>query len=332
MKKLRRLLGLLLAAALLASLLPADALAAPETYDLKINGVQVTKDNWTDVLHDGVFRYQYSAKTLVIEGDCTLDDGSSADAMIESGLDNLVIDVTAPSTLTLKKSDAGGCIFRLNGDTTIKKTGDTPGALTLVNEGAGGTGILADNCALTLQYVPLETRDLTYGIRGLGSDASLTIYGANVKIPRQKNASPPVKPDAAVSGFMQGIELLKADLVIPENGKILGGAVCGQDKNAALDLVIQTREWDEVFATADPWEMELSTLGEYDSETGTYTDYDIDLAAVFNSSEDPSKNTKWNKVDSVLIVKGSVPEGMELAPGENGSDPASSVCARRSSL
>ena len=96
MKKLRRLLGLLMAAALLAGLLPADALAAPVTYDLKINGVQVTSDNWMDVLHDGTFRYQYTAKTLVIEGDCTLDDGSSADAMIESGLDDLTIDVTKP--------------------------------------------------------------------------------------------------------------------------------------------------------------------------------------------------------------------------------------------
>ena len=320
MKMIRRFLGMLMAAALLAGLLPADVLAAPETYDLKIKGVQVTKDNWMDVLHDGVFRYQYNAKTLVIEGDCTLDDDGPA-AMIESGLGGLTIYVEKPSTLTLKKSDPDSCIFRLSGDTTIKKTGNTPGALTLVNEGAGGTGILADNCALTLQSLPLETRDLTYGIRGLGSEASLTIDGASVKIPRQKNASPPVTPNAAVSGFMKGIELLKADLVIPEGGKILGGAVCGQDKNAALDLVIQTREWDEVFAKAASWEMELSTLGEYDSKTGTYTEYDIDLAAVFNSSEDPSKNTKWNRVDSVLIVKGSVPEGMELAPGETGSDP-----------
>ncbi len=323
MKKFRCFLSLLMAAVLLAGLLPADTLAAPVTYDLKIKGVQVTSENWMNVLNDGVFMYQYNARTLVIEGDCTLDDDSPVDTMIESGIDDLTINVTKPSTLTLKKSDPDSCVFRLSGDTTITKYGNTPGALTLVNEGAGGTGILADNCALTLQYVPLETRDLTYGIRGLGSGASLTIEGANVKIPRQENALPPVTPNAAVSGFMQGIELRKADLVIPENGKILDGAVCGQDNNEALDLVIQTREWDEIFATADSWELELSTLGEYNSETGKYTEYDIDLAAVFNSSEDSSKNTKWNKVDSVLIVKGSVPDGMELALGKNGSDPGS---------
>ncbi len=131
MKMIRRFLGMLMAAALLAGLLPADVLAAPETYDLKIKGVQVTKDNWMDVLHDGVFRYQYNAKTLVIEGDCTLDDDGPA-AMIESGLDGLTIYVEKPSTLTLKRSEPDSCLFRLSGDTTITKNGNTPGALTLV--------------------------------------------------------------------------------------------------------------------------------------------------------------------------------------------------------
>ena len=63
MKIIKRFSGLLLAFVLLAGLLPADALAAPVTYDLKINGVQVTSDNWMDVLHNGTFLYQYNAKT-----------------------------------------------------------------------------------------------------------------------------------------------------------------------------------------------------------------------------------------------------------------------------
>ena len=37
----------------------------------------------------------------------------------------------------------------------------------------------------------------------------------------QKNASPPVKPNAAVSGFMQGIEFLKADQVAKEATMLL---------------------------------------------------------------------------------------------------------------
>ena len=67
MKIIKRFSGLLLAFVLLAGLLPADALAAPVTYDLKINGVQVTSDNWMDVLQNGTFLYQYNAKTLVID-------------------------------------------------------------------------------------------------------------------------------------------------------------------------------------------------------------------------------------------------------------------------
>ena len=57
MKKFRCFLSLLMAAVLLAGLLPADTLAAPVTYDLKIKGVQVTSENWMNVLNDGVFMY-----------------------------------------------------------------------------------------------------------------------------------------------------------------------------------------------------------------------------------------------------------------------------------
>ena len=209
MKKFRCFLSLLMAAVLLAGLLPADTLAAPVTYDLKIKGVQVTSENWMNVLNDGVFMYQYNARTLVIEGDCTLDDDSPVDTMIESGIDDLTINVTKPSTLTLKKSDPDSCLFRLSGDTTITNNGNSPGALTLVNEGAGGTGILADNCALTLQYVPLETRDMTYGIRGLGSDASLTIYGANVNIPGRRTRCRPLRPTPLSADLCRGSNCAK---------------------------------------------------------------------------------------------------------------------------
>ena len=79
MKKLRRFLGLLLAAALLAGLLPARALAAPTDYGLTIAGVKVTSDNWYDPLNNGVFQYMYTTKSLVIRGDYAADIPVMAD-------------------------------------------------------------------------------------------------------------------------------------------------------------------------------------------------------------------------------------------------------------
>lgn len=46
-------LGLVLALAMVLSLLPAAALAAPGTYDVWVQGVQITDDNKDDVLDDG---------------------------------------------------------------------------------------------------------------------------------------------------------------------------------------------------------------------------------------------------------------------------------------
>ncbi len=69
MKKIRRFLGLLMAAALLAGLLPADVLAAPTDCGLTIAGVKVTEYNRSDPLpeYPGVFFYSSGFKTLYIE-------------------------------------------------------------------------------------------------------------------------------------------------------------------------------------------------------------------------------------------------------------------------
>ena len=57
-------------------------------YDLKIDGVQVTDANYSDILGNGVFSYDTAYKRLYIRGDYSSASGNS---MIESAVYGLDI-------------------------------------------------------------------------------------------------------------------------------------------------------------------------------------------------------------------------------------------------
>ena len=313
MKIIKRFSGLLLAFVLLAGLLPADALAAPVTYDLKINGVQVTSDNWMDVLHNGTFLYQYNAKTLIIDGDCTLDDGSPADTMIESSVDGLTIMVMGNFTLTM--SNSIGTFLKLSGDTTISTTANRDaGSLTLRNNNPGGTGILVNDCSLTLDYLfDLDIGDVDYGLRGEGKNAALHTDGTAMRIDSSA---------AAISGFQKELKILNGEILTPPDGKASNGSLCDTKGNVAASADIRNTAWADALTDTDEHnllkqDLDLSTLGEWDPGTETYKDYDIDLMELYNAASGEKILTFY----AFNLIQGSVPPGMSLVIGPSNEYP-----------
>ena len=310
MKKIIRFLCLFMAAALLAGLLSVPALAAPEECGLTIAGVKVTEDNKTNPLpeYSGVFWYGSGNKTLYIMKDFTLTD-SAVDTLIESDVDGLTIALQSNVTLTMQNSN--GTFLKLNGDTTIQDAESWPTAsLTLVNESPGGTGILVNDCSLTVKYSSLNISNTEYGLLGQGNGAELTGQGMFGTISCSK---------AAVSGFKKGLTLTSVEMLTPKSKNLDGGAVCSANGTVAKIVELRTTEWDEAFNKLEyEWEPELSTRGEKDPETDKYGDYDIDLMEIFTTHN-------WLDMQSFNVIKGSLPSGMSLvlAPSdEYGEYPA----------
>ena len=75
-----------------AGVLKAEAIAF---YDLVIDEVKVNSANCKDILGNGVFRYEPSTQTLIINGDY----GEKNTPIIDSEIDGLTVNVIADSAL-----------------------------------------------------------------------------------------------------------------------------------------------------------------------------------------------------------------------------------------
>ncbi len=312
MKIIKRLSCLLLALVLLAVMLPLYTPAAPEKYGLKIAGVEITSDNWKSLPYGSTFQYMPTTHTLVIKGDLTLTD-SSIGTLIESDIDGLIINLWGNYTLTMNKNN--GTFLKLNGDTTITTTANRDvGSLTLKNSSPGGTGILVNDCSLTLDYLfGLDIGDVDYGILGQGDNASLDVIGTAMNI----NSG-----YAAVSGFTKGFGIQRGEIVTPKNGKISNGALCDSKGNVAETAEISSTAFADALTDTDKHnllgqDLNLSTLGEWDPETGTYKDYDIDLLELYNAT--PRQDCRT--FSDFNTLQGSVPPGMALVLGPSDSHP-----------
>ena len=319
MKIMRRFSGLLLAFFLLVGLLPTEALAVPEKYGLKIAGVEITSDNWQNLPYKEAFLYMPASKTLVIQNDLTLTD-SSVDTLIESSIDGLTINLWGNYTLTMNSE--GGTLLKLDGDTTITTTANRDaGSLTLWNNSPDGTGILVNDCSLTLNYLfELDAAGVAYGLRGEGNDAALQSYGTAFRIESDT---------AAISGFRKKLEILDGEILTPENAKISGGDLCQSNGAPAPDVDIRNTAWADALTDTDghdllKQELNLSTIGELDPETGEYRDYDIDLMALY---KDASENYLLT-VHAFNLIRGSVPPGMSLVIGPSNAYPDTHTALR----
>ena len=313
MKMIRRVSGLLLALVLLAGLLPLETLAAPEKYGLKIAGVEITSDNWMNLPYKEAFQYAPATKELVITNDLTLTD-SSVDTLIESSVDGLTIRVRGNFTLTMNNSS--GTFLKLNKDATITTTANRDaGSLILRNNSPGGTGILVNDCALTMDYLfDLDIGNVDYGLRGQGKNAALNATGTAMKIDSST---------AAISGFSKELEILYGEILTPEDGQVSGGDLCDKKGKIAEAADIRNTAWADVLTDTDAHnllkqDLSLSTLGEWDPETETYKDYDIDLMELYNAASGIPFLTFY----AFNLIQGSVPPGMSLVLGPSNKYPS----------
>ena len=113
-----------------------------EPYDLAIAGTWVSNANCSDILGDGVFKYNNNKKTLTIDGNYT---SYECDTIIYSGIPDLTINVISNSTLavvnrvSLSESLSKPIIICLEKSTTI--TGDSLYLQYADLDGGKGTGI-----------------------------------------------------------------------------------------------------------------------------------------------------------------------------------------------
>ena len=201
-----------------------------ELFDLWIDGVQVSDTNCGDVLGNGVFEYNYSSKTLIIKGnyDFTKSIG------IDNKIDGLKIKVAANSKLTVSNGNP------INSTKSLTITG--PGKLTLGDSCHVGIYMQSDDpITLTLDTVQLDVTSAEWGIAGDSKQEQLIVKASTVTA----NA-----PKGAICDFGAGITLFECQIVVPEEGQIDNGSVCGIGGDVAKEAVIQS---DKPFELVNPF-------------------------------------------------------------------------------
>ena len=210
----KRILSLLLAAALLCSLLPVLSAFAddPTTYNLTIAGTPVTSDNADDILGDGVFSYDAGSNKLTVKGDC-----SASGLIVSNRIAGLTMYVATDAVL----KSAGGVIR-----TTRPLTITGPGKLT-----ARTTDVCSiyvqNGTTLTLEDVRVDASG-KWGIAG-DSAEKLVIRNSSVHA---------VGTSGAICD-LGSITLEGCALLSPENGRI-GDSVTDENGNTVRNVSIGT--------------------------------------------------------------------------------------------
>ncbi len=141
-----------------------------EIYAITIAGTQVTSDNASDILGDGVFSYDAAKNILTINGDYTGDKSA-----ISSYVDDLTIEVAGDCTFTATSRET--IIYALNGLTF------TGGNLTLASEAPDkdAIGIYVEHGTLYFKdaYVDVTGDGFQYAITG-EAEVALVIESSNI--------------------------------------------------------------------------------------------------------------------------------------------------------
>ena len=201
---------------------PATHVVIEASPPIVIDGVFVTKDNWNDILGNGVFSYDPETKTLFIDGDYT----ATTDCMVRSLQNGLTVETLSNTMLTATITDAS--CFELLGDTTFTGTGQ-------LNIEADYCGIYAINDAdVTIENATVVSEANDYAITGSYYN-ELRVIGSNVFA--QVTSS-----YGAISDF-GSIELERELLRSPADGIIKDNAVYESDGTTKADMVYLLRHY-----------------------------------------------------------------------------------------
>ncbi|MBR6399978.1 MAG: hypothetical protein IKS17_01975, partial [Firmicutes bacterium] len=137
-------------------------------YPLTIAGTQVTEYNTSDILGDGVFKYDPDTKTLTVNGNCRVLKGS----VINSNISGLTINVAGNSVLT---ANNGAAVDLKKKAAVITSTNNS----TLdINSNIGA-------CIANLGYLTIKDANITvkgpFGIYG-GSNGTLLINNSYINL------------------------------------------------------------------------------------------------------------------------------------------------------
>ena len=193
-------------------------------YELVICGKRVTNRNASDVLGDGVFSYDAETQTLTVSGDCTYERENN---IINSGIEGLVIDVTANSelkTTSLYNAD----VMYLTKNTTIK--GD--GKLTITSESKCGIFCASSTwvtISVTIEDMNIEANCFNECFE-TNTRSCLTIHNSTIHAQTQ-------------SGYafkcIGGIELEESHITQPVGGYVLEGYIVDSEGNKANEVTIE---------------------------------------------------------------------------------------------
>ena len=227
------------------------------TYDLWINGEQVTSENYSNITGTGISRkvyYNYWQKRLMLE-DATISNSTNGGTCITSEIDGLIINLIGTNSLS---SQTGFRARAMNlANTTIRGTG----TLTATGLSAGIT--IQDGKTLTINNVSnLSATGNNYGFYANNpTNSCLVIKGSKTTVHATgaagaiRNISSLVLEDGLeitqpVGGYFNGTILYDADgniatqATISKPGGILGdldgnGMVDVEDVNAAINIILK---------------------------------------------------------------------------------------------
>ena len=238
--------------AVMAAVLMSTAVWA-EQYDLKVAGTNVTSTNASDILNNGVFKYDNDTKTLTVSGDYQYNDSNYL--IYNSGIIGLTLELKNNAQLT---SDFG-IIYYGGGSTTITGKGafSTTAGKYAVQMGER-TGIVIENADISFSA---KNTAIAYGGSYFSGGSDLIIKNSNVNAASQ---------DYYAIGVFQSISLQSCSITTPSNPEIKGDAGIGsnkyvydaENKEYAKNVIIHK----DVSVTYDA----ANAVGEKNTETYNY--------------------------------------------------------------
>ncbi|MBO7609606.1 MAG: BspA family leucine-rich repeat surface protein [Muribaculaceae bacterium] len=230
------------------------------TFDLWINGEQVTSENYSNITGTGIsgkVYYNYWQKRLMLE-DATIINATSDEACIKSEIDGLIINLIGTNGLVSLQTGVKACAMEL-ANATIRGTG------TLVATGRRAGILIEGGKTLTITNVSkLSATGNNYGIYASSpTNSSLIIKGSKTTVHTVgsagaiRNMNSLVLEDGLeitqpVGGYFNGTILYDANgniatqATISKPGGILGdldgsGIVDVEDVNAAINIILKLK-------------------------------------------------------------------------------------------